>query len=371
MYWEQSVMQVDLDAIEANFDAFRQSTGIGICAVVKADAYGMGAVAVAQRLEGKCAFFAVATLSEALRLRDNGIATPILILSRVSTDAYPQIVARDIRPTIFLYQDALALSREAQLQGKTALFHIAVDTGMSRIGLQVTGEDADLCAQIAALPNITPEGIFSHYASADSQDLSSAREQEALFLEFMQMLKDRGITVPIRHISNSAGALALDSHYEMVRLGISLYGAYPDPQVRKSVALQPVFQWFSRVNYVKTLPAGRAIGYGGTYITTRPTRVATVSVGYADGYPRSLSGCFHVLIRGKKAPILGRVCMDQLMVDVTDIPDAAIEDPVVLIGRSGDEVITLEQMADAAGMLHYTLVCGISPRVPRAYEPMI
>ena len=368
MLWEQSVMQVDLDAIEANFDAFRESTGTGICAVVKADAYGMGAVAVAKRLDGKCVFFAVATLSEALRLRDNGIRTPILILSRVSTDAYPQIVANEIRPTVFLYEDALALSQEAQRQGKTALFHIAVDTGMSRIGLQVTPEDAELCARFCALPGITPEGVFSHYADADSPDPSGAHRQEALFTQFLQMLEERGITVPIRHISNSAGALALDSHYEMIRLGISLYGAYPDPQVRKSVALKPTFQWISRINYLKTLPAGRAIGYGGTYVTTKSTRVATVSVGYADGYPRSLSGRFHVLIRGRKAPILGRVCMDQMMVDVTDIPDCAMEDPVVLIGRSGDETITLDQMADAAGLLHYTVVCGISPRVPRTYD---
>ena len=260
------------------------------------------------------------------------------------------------------------MSRAAQEAGIIAPFHIAVDTGMSRIGFQVTQSDADLCAAIAALPGITAEGLFSHFATADCADLTRAKQQAELFDKFDRMLKDRGVTIPLRHLDNSAGIMNFGCSYEMVRSGIVTYGMYPSDEVNPQLlALQPALRWVSRITHIKTLEPGREIGYGGTYTTTDPTVVATIPVGYADGYRRNLSGKFHVLIRGKKAPILGRICMDQMMVDVTGIPEAAPDDLVVLVGTSGCERISVEQIAAVADSFNYEFVCGISRRVPRVY----
>ena len=304
-----------------------------------------------------------------MELRRAGLYNPILILGHTPVSAYPALVQAEIRPTIYHYEDAAALSQAALQEGKTAAFHLAVDTGMSRIGFQATPEDADVCARIARLPGLFAEGLFSHFATADCADLSRARNQAALFDAFYDMLKDRGVEIPIRHLNNSAGLMNFDNHYEMVRAGIVLYGMYPSDEVDPSLlTIRPALQWLSRVTHVKTLPAGREISYGGTYVTSGTTRVATVPVGYADGYRRSLSGRFYVLIRGRKAPILGRVCMDQMMVDVTDIPGVQLGDPVVLVGRSGSEEITVETIAAAADSFNYEFVCGISRRVPRIYS---
>ena len=308
------------------------------------------------------------TLDIRRRLRQAGIEKPILILGYTPVAAFPEAIRQGIRPAIFRYEDALALSQAATALGMTAKFHIAVDTGMSRIGFQVTPEEADICARIAALPNVEAEGLFSHLATADCADLTRARHQAALFDQFDEMLHSRGVTIRLRHLDNSAGVMNFHCKYELVRSGIVTYGMYPSTEVDPSVLdLRPALRWESRITHLKTLEPGREIGYGGTYTTTRPTRVATVPVGYADGYRRNLSGRFYVLIRGKKAPILGRVCMDQLMVDVTDTPDVRLEDTVVLVGRSGEETITVEEIAAAADSFNYEFVCGISRRVPRVY----
>ena len=369
MNFDNTYVRIDLDAIESNISAIRQRAGVDVMAVIKADAYGHGAIQVARLLQDKCAFFGVSSILEAMELRRAGIFNPILILGHTPVSAFPALVQAEIRPTIFHYEDALALSEVAQRLDKTAAFHFAVDTGMSRIGFQATGEDADVCARIAALPGLQAEGIFSHFATADCADLTKSRVQAARFDSFCRMLKERGVEIPIRHMDNSAGVMNFDNHYEMVRSGIVTYGMYPSDEVdTAALDLRPALQWLSRVTHVKTLPAGREISYGGTYVTTRETKVATVPVGYADGYRRSLSGKFHVLIRGRRAPILGRVCMDQMMVDVTDIPDVALNDRVVLVGRSGSEEITMEQMAAALDTINYEVVCGISRRVPRVYS---
>ena len=369
MNFDNTYVRIDLDAIESNISAIRQRAGVDVMAVIKADAYGHGAIQVARLLQDKCAFFGVSSILEAMELRRAGIFNPILILGHTPVSAFPALVQAEIRPTIFHYEDALALSEVAQRLDKTAAFHFAVDTGMSRIGFQATGEDADICARIAALPGLQAEGIFSHFATADCADLTKSRVQAARFDSFCRMLKERGVEIPIRHMDNSAGVMNFDNHYEMVRSGIVTYGMYPSDEVdTAALDLRPALQWLSRVTHVKTLPAGREISYGGTYVTTRETKVATVPVGYADGYRRSLSGKFHVLIRGRRAPILGRVCMDQMMVDVTDIPDVALNDRVVLVGRSGSEEITMEQMAAALDTINYEVVCGISRRVPRVYS---
>ena len=369
MNFDNTYVKIDLDAIEANIDAIRARAGVDVMAVIKADAYGHGAIQVARLLQDKCTFFGVSSVLEAMELRQAGLYNPILILGHTPVRAFPTLVEAEIRPTIFHYEDAVALSRAAQELDKTAAFHFAVDTGMSRIGFQATEEDADICAEIARLPGLQAEGLFSHFATADCADLSKTHRQAELFDRFYNMLKARGVEIPIRHLDNSAGLMNFGSHYEMVRAGIVTYGLYPSDEVDPSLlSLRPAMQWVSRVTHVKTLEPGREISYGGTYVTTRQTRVATVPVGYADGYRRSLSNKFYVLIRGKRAPILGRVCMDQLMVDVTAIPDVALNDRVILVGRSGSEEITMEQIAAAADSFNYEFICGISRRVPRVYS---
>ncbi len=369
MKFDNTYVTIDLDVITENFRNIRKKAGVPVMAVIKADAYGHGAVQVARQLAEECAFFGVSSMLEAIELRQAGLTNPILVLGHTRTAAFSVAVRENIRPTIYRYEDAVALSQEAVAQNKIAPFHFAVDTGMSRLGFQVTEEAADICAKIAALPNLEPEGLFSHFATADCEDLSKARLQAERFDRFDRMLQTRGVAVKIRHLDNSAGLMNFDRHYEMVRSGIVTYGLYPSLEVDPAqLTLTPALTWNSRVTHVKLLEPGREISYGGTYVTKKPTMVATVPVGYADGYRRSLSGKFHVLIRGKRAPILGRVCMDQMMVDVTDIPDVQLNDKVVLVGRDGDETITVEEIAAAADSFNYEFICGISRRVPRFYR---
>lgn len=368
MEFSNTYAKIDLGAIRDNFRAIKERAGAPVMAVVKADAYGHGAVRVARVLEPECAFFGVSSVAEAVELRQAGIVKPILILGHVHPATYPAVVLHDIRIPLFGYEDALALSREAGKQDKVARFHFALDTGMSRIGFQATEESARLCKKITELPNLKAEGLFSHFATADETDLTKTENQARLFDAFDNMLKAQGIQIPIRHLDNSAGIMNFRCHYEMVRAGIVLYGLYPSGEVDPSLlALKPAMSWYSRVSYVKTLEAGREISYGGTYRVTRSTRVATVPAGYADGYRRSLSNRFYVLIRGKRAPILGRVCMDQMLVDVTDIPEVTAGDEVVLLGSSGSETISAETIAAAAGSFNYEQVCDLSHRVSRVY----
>ena len=357
-----------MDAIWDNFQAVREKAGVPVMAVVKADAYGHGAVPVARLLEPDCAFFGVATVSEALELRRAGLQKPILILGYTPVEAYSEIIGQGIRPAIFSLEDGLALSREAKRLGIPAPFHFALDTGMSRIGFQATWEDAQVCAEIASLPFLEAEGLFSHFATADEADLTASQHQAELFAEFDGYLRQLGVSVALRHLDNSAGVMNFEGHYEMVRSGIVTYGLYPSDEVDPGkLKLRPAMSWYTHVCFVKWLEPGRRIGYGGTYTVTRPTRVATVCVGYADGYRRSLSNRFYVLIRGKKAQILGRICMDQMMVDVTDIPDVKPGDPVVLMGADGEEWISAELLAEAAESFNYEQVCAIGRRCPRHY----
>ena len=369
MYYDNTYVTIDLDAIAHNITAVAEKAGVKVMAVVKADAYGHGAVPIAKCLEEKCAFFGVSSISEAMELRNAGIQTPILILGHTPSAAFSLAVKHNIRPSIFSLEGAQALSAEAIRQGVTAPFHFALDTGMSRIGFPFCEESADRCAEAAALPGIRAEGLFSHFATADCADLTRAKAQALRFDAFVAMLKERGVHIPICHLNNSAGIMNFPNCYDMVRSGIVTYGLYPSSEVDPALlSLKPALSWRSRITHLQDLPAGREISYGGTFVTTGPTRVATIPVGYADGYRRSLSGKFHVLIHGKKAPILGRICMDQMMVDVTGIDNVAIGNKVVLIGSFGDESISIEEMAEAAGTFNYELLCGISRRVPRYYS---
>ena len=368
MVFDNTCVKINLDILARNFEAIAQKAGVPVMAVIKANAYGHGAVPVARLLSGKCAFFGVSSVSEALELRKAGIGDPILVFGRTAADAFAAAVKEQIRLSVFRYEDAFMLSAEAAALGVEAPLHLAVETGMGRIGFEPNEASAEICQKIAALPNLKIEGIFSHFATADCADRSRALEQAALFDRFCQMLADRGVDIPIRHMDNSAGLINFHHHHDMVRAGIALYGMYPSQETdMTALSVCPALEWISRVAYVKELPAGRPISYGGTYVTAAPTRVATIPVGYADGYHHSLSGKFHVLIRGQKAPILGRICMDQMMVDVTRIPGVTEEDPVTLVGKNGDEVITMEEISAAAGSFNYEFVCGISRRVPRTY----
>ena len=368
MNFDNTYVKINLDTIDANIDAIRARVGTDVMAVIKADAYGHGAIQVARLLQDRAAFFGVSSFLEATELRRAGLNNPILILGHTPVKAFDTAIREGIRPTIFRYEDAVALSEAAVAAGIPAPFHLAVDTGMSRLGFEPTEEAADLCARIAKLPGLMTEGIFSHFATADCRDLSRSRAQAERFDAFCDMLKARGVEIAIRHLNNSAGLMNFDAHYEMVRAGIVTYGMYPSEEVSPDLLeLKPALQFLSKVTFVKTLPAGREISYGGTYVTTKETRVATVPVGYADGYRRSLSGKFYCLVHGKKAPILGRICMDQMMVDVTDIPQTQPGDRVTLVGTDGTETITMEQIAAAADSFNYEFVCGISRRVPRIY----
>ena len=363
-------VNIDLNAIAANFLAVQQKAGDAqVCAVIKADAYGHGAVAVAKHLQTVGAdFFAVSSVAEAAELRQAGIDDPILLLGHTPTALYRQVVEYGLRPAIFDLEEARMLSEMTAQVGRSARIHLAVDTGMSRVGFQPTAESADICAQIAKLPGLMVEGLFTHFARADEADPAEACRQTALFAEFSKMLQARGVRIPLRHVDNSAGVMHFGCQYDMVRAGIVLYGLYPSEQMDKTqLPLIPAMQWETAVSHVKELPPGRAISYGGTFVTQRPTVVATVPAGYADGYRRSLSGKFYVLIRGKKAPILGRICMDQFMVDVTDIPGVKTGDRVVLMGTDGEETITAETIAQAAQSFPYEQVCDISRRVTRVY----
>lgn len=364
---DNSYVTVDLDALRANFRAIAQKAGTPVMAVIKADAYGHGAVVLAKALQEAAAFFGVSCMREALELRRAGVQTPILVLGPVPQDGFETAIAKDIRVPISCLDDALLLSETACRMGKTARFHLALDTGMSRIGLQA--QEVDMAEKICRLPGLYAEGLFSHFATADSADLTAARAQTEAFSAFDAALRVRGVEIPLRSMSNSAGIMNFDRHFELVRAGIVLYGLYPSPDVDPArLPLQPVLRWDARITHLKTLEKGRAVSYGGTYVTRRPTVVATVPVGYADGYKRGLSGKFHVLIHGQPAPILGRVCMDQLMVDVTEIPGVQAGDRVTLIGRDGDACITVEEIAAAAGSFNYEFVCGIGRRVPRYYR---
>lgn len=361
---------IDLNAVEYNYINTRNKLpkDVKILCVVKADAYGHGAVEISKMLDDKADFFGVACIEEAVELKKADIKKPVLVLGYVFTGAYDIAVKYDIRIPVFSYESAKALSDEAVRQNKTVPFHFCIDTGMSRIGFQVNEESADICKKITQLPNIEAEGLFSHFATADEENLDKSIAQQNKFDRFVDMLKKRDIEIPIKHLNNSAGIMNFEKHYDMCRMGIILYGLYPSHEVDKSLlSVKPVMSWLSHISHLKTLEAGREISYGGTYVTTKNTVVATIPVGYADGYPRSLSNIGKVIINGKYAPILGRVCMDQFMVDVTDIDDIKIGTKVTLVGKDGDARLTMEEVSEAAGSFNYELPCRISRRVPRTF----
>ena len=364
--------QIDLGAVEENFRNMKANLaeGVRMIGVIKTDGYGHGAVQIARTIKDYDYLwgFAVATVEEAMELREAGMVKPILILGFTFPEDYDTVVRNAFRPAVFKLSMAKELNEAAKRAGIKAPIHLVVDTGMSRIGLPASEEGADEAAQIAALDCLEIEGLFSHFARADEEDKTSAYEQFDLYMKFAGLLKERGISIPMKHIGNSAAIAELpDVHLDAVRAGITIYGIYPSDEVdRSKLALRPVMSLISHIAYIKEVPSGTPVSYGGTFVTARPTRIATIPVGYGDGYPRLMSGKGDVLIRGKRAPILGRVCMDQLMVDVTDI-EAEEFDKVTLLGTDGDETISVDEIGHLSGRFPYELTCDINQRVPRVF----
>lgn len=362
--------KINLDAIENNFMHARSkiNPGTKIMAVIKADAYGHGAVPIANLLSGKADYFGVAIVEEAVELRKNGINLPILILGYSSVEQYKTILEYGIEQTIFTYEAAKTLSDVAINSNKVAKIHIAVDTGMSRIGFKDDYINAMEIKKISLLPNIEIIGLFSHFACADSQDKSSANKQITRYNDFVEMLKALGVVIPIKHLANSAAIIDMDANYDMVRLGISLYGLYPSCEVKKeNMSIVPAMELKTHIINLKTLEAGTGISYGHIYVTDRVAKIATIPVGYADGYPRALSSKGRVIINGEFAPIVGRICMDQFMVDVTHIDNLTNENEVILIGSENSIEITAEEIGSLSERFNYEVVCNVSKRVPRVF----
>ena len=362
--------RIDLDAVEYNCSNVRAKLpdDCKLLGVIKADAYGHGAVELAHLLDEKCDFFGVACIEEAVELKKAGVKAPVLILGYVDSNVYDLVVKYDVRIPIFSMESAVALSNEAVRQGKTVPFHFCIDTGMSRIGFQVNEQSADVCKEITLLPNIEAEGLFSHFATADEADLTKAKAQREKYKAFVKMLEDRGVNIPVKHLNNSAGIMNFDEYFDMCRMGIILYGLYPSEEVDKSLLdIKPVMSWLTHITHIKTLEPGREISYGGTYKTTEPRVIATIPVGYADGYPRCLSNKGRVIINGQYANIVGRVCMDQFMVDVTDVKGVDLNSTVTLVGSDGDACLSMEEVSNSAHSFNYELPCRISRRVPRVY----
>ena len=364
--------KIDLNAVLHNINEIKKKIGhnVKIMAIIKANGYGHGATALGDFLGNEVDYYGVATIEEAMELRVNGIKLPILILGYTSLSQYLEIVENDITQTVYTVEMAEEMSKAGALCNKKAKIHIALDTGMTRIGFKADIAGALEIQKISNLSNLTVEGLFTHFACADEADKSYSKLQIDRYDNFVKLLEEKGIHIPIKHMCNSAGIMEFDHHhFDMVRAGIITYGLYPSQDVNKNaIDLKPALEWKTHVINVKTVDAGYGVSYGITYITKNKTKIATVSIGYADGYPRSLSSKARVLIHGRYAPIIGRICMDQMMIDVTHIDNVEIEDEVTLVGKDGNNSISIEELADIAGSFNYEFACGIGNRVTRVYK---
>ncbi len=365
--------KIDLDAIHHNMEAMHAllQENTKIFAVIKTDGYGHGAVPIAEEIEPLDYLFGycTATVEEALILRNHGIKKPILILGYTFPEEYEDIVKNDLRPAVFTLEMAEELSKTAERLDKDVYIHIKADTGMGRIGLQVSEESAKTVAKIAAMPHMIMEGIFTHFARADEEDKTSAHRQIEQFDRMIGLCEKEGVTFNYHHCSNSAGIVDMpEANMDIVRAGITLYGLWPSDEVKKErIDLKPVLSLKSHIAFLKKLEAGREISYGGIYTTKEERLIATIPVGYGDGYARGLSNQGEVLIHGRRAKICGRVCMDQFMVDVTDIPEVKVGDEVTLVGKDGADEISLEELGDLSGRFNYEFACCLGKRIPRVF----
>lgn len=378
--------EIDLSAVAHNVKELRKITNPGakLMAVIKADAYGHGAEKVAETaLENGAELLGVARINEAITLRQAGFTVPIQIFGYTPPALAEKLVLYDLIQTVFSYQNALALSEIALSKGKKIRIHIKVDTGMGRLGLVtdcgniscsdfiLTKNSIQQVESIVKLRGIIPEGIMTHFASADSADKGYARKQFEIFMDFIDRLKKKGIEFSIRHSANSAAVMEMpETHLDLVRPGISIYGLYASDEVQRNIIkLKPAMALKTFVAHVKKIPKGFSVSYARTYLTRNTTTVATVSIGYADGFNRILSSCGHMLVHGKRAPVIGRVCMDLTMLDVGHIPDVNVEDEVVVFGAQENEVIHVDEIAKTINTINYEIVSTITARVPRVYRP--
>ena len=365
--------RIDLDAIEYNIEKMKENLpeDTKLIVVAKADCYGHGALQTTSLLSLKEYVwgFAVATLDEAIVLRRGGITKPILVLGCIFPEQWIDALENNIRITVYTEELTKVLSDLAVKIGRKAYVHVKLDTGMGRIGFTPGKEGADKIEEISKLPNIVMEGLYTHFSKADEGDKSYTMKQMEAYTWMKEELTGRGITFSYYHCCNSAGIIDLKgAGQNLSRAGISTYGMYPSEEVHKeNVDLKPALELISHVAFVKWVDEGEMISYGGTYVTKRRTKIATIPVGYGDGYPRSLSNKGYMLIHGKKAPIIGRVCMDQCMVDVTEIEDVKFGDEVVLVGRDGDEYLSVETLSRLSDRFNYEFVCLMGKRIPREY----
>ncbi len=363
--------EISLDNICDNIKNARKiiDKNTKIMAIIKADGYGHGAVPIAKVLEPFVDAYGISIVEEGTELREAGITKPILILGYAPEQMYDEMIAYDIMPAICDYVMAKKMSERCVLLGKKLKVHIKIDTGMSRIGFRMGEESVEQIVAISKLPNIEIEGIFSHFAKADEIDKSFAKEQLEKFMKMVNDLEKKGIIIPIKHISNSAAIIDMpEANLDMVRSGILTYGLYPSEEVKKErLPLKPAMSLYAYVTMVKELEEGVFVGYGGSFVTTRKTKVATIPAGYGDGYPRALSNQGKVIIHGQFAPIIGRVCMDQFMVDVTEIDNVTTGDKAILIGKALEKEITLEEIGDMSASFNYEAACDVGKRVPRVY----
>ena len=368
--FDRSCVEIDLDALRHNFEEIKKAVtpGTGILAVVKADAYGHGALETARTLIGSgAAGLCLATIDEAVELRRHGIDVPMMTLGFTDPSRFEDAVKYDVEQSVYSYEIAKALSDEAIKQGKTCRIHIKLDTGMGRIGFKTDGSETGDIVRACTLPGIESYGVFSHFAVADTSDDEYTRQQFGLFMNQIGKLEQEGIRFARRHICNSAGILRFpEMHLDMVRAGIILYGLMPPgcPKPVKDIDLKPVMNWYAKVIHVKNVPAGTTISYGRHFTAGRPTEVTTVGIGYADGLSRRLSNGFELVIGGRKCPIIGNICMDMCMVDTTDLEERPrVGDRVTVFGnaRSADE------LADALGTINYEITCDVGKRVRTIY----
>ena len=361
---------VDLDALRWNFRQIREKIGpeVRVLSVVKADAYGHGAREVARALAAAGSeSFGVATLEEGVELRAAGIRSPILVLAGVYPEQLGEFIQHRLTPAICETEAFKQLEKEARRRGVTLNFHLKVDTGMGRIGLP-SAEVERWLPEMGQLESLKLEGLFSHFSQAENVEGSYTQSQLKAFQLVLKRLRSAGYNPPWVHLANSAAVITLPSaHFTMVRPGLMLYGAYPSPVMASQVALKPVLSWRTRVLQLKRVPEGSSISYGQIFVTQRESSIATLPVGYADGYPRLLSNRGEVLIRGQRAPVAGRICMDLTMVDVTDIRGVEQGDEVVLLGAQGKAAISADEMARWAETISYEIFTSISDRVPRIH----
>lgn len=365
--------KIDLDAIAYNMEQMKNRIGEGakLIAVIKTDGYGHGAVPIARMFEDTEYVwgYATASLEEAVLLRKAGAKKPVLVLGCVFPDQYEELVNYEVRCAVYTEEMAEGISETAVRLGKEAYLHIKVDTGMGRIGFPVSEDSVEIISQISRLPKIQTEGMFTHFAKADETDKTYTIEQHRKFVWMKEALDKKGVSIRYVDCDNSAGIIDFpDLKHDLARAGISLYGMYPSDEVHKdALSLKPALELISHVSFVKEVAPGTSISYGGTFVAPKKMTIATIPVGYGDGYPRSLSNKGEVLIHGKRAKILGRVCMDQFMADVTDIPDVKFMDRVVLIGHDGEEFIPVEELSELSGRFNYEFVCCLGKRIPRVY----